>query len=241
MNFLRHVGKQGDRKVAVIFREIPGEPHMCLVVYTELLNQHIHDPLVKTIESEIGQNSESLADALNRSYTKDGRIILQVLHSEHQLKKVQTSQIVMTPQPNVKIRLDELNNILNEMKKGEDAVRRLAEIDKSNGLQDPSDVARRMKGDKLPQQLQENKALPVNQSMNAALDDSSIARQRFEQAQRMEREAHSLLAESKRLIEEAKSLDPTVVPTPVVNNVTVSEVKAKDAPAKRKYTRKNVA
>ena len=98
--FTRHVGKQGDRKVAVVFREVPGEPHMCLVTYTELLNQHIHDPLIQCIESDIGQNSEHLADALNRTHTKDGRIILQVLHAEGQLKKVQTSQIVMTPSPN---------------------------------------------------------------------------------------------------------------------------------------------
>jgi len=28
MSFLRHVGKMGDRKVAIIFREIPGEPHI---------------------------------------------------------------------------------------------------------------------------------------------------------------------------------------------------------------------
>ena len=66
MSFLRHVGKHGDRKVAVVFREVPGEVHMCLVTYTETLNQHIHDPLIKCIDSDIGQNSEHLADALNR-------------------------------------------------------------------------------------------------------------------------------------------------------------------------------
>jgi len=97
MSFTRHVGKHGDRKVAIVFREVPGEAHMCLVTYTETINQHIHDPLIKCIESDIGQNSEHLADALNRSYAKDGRPILQVLHLEGQLKKVQTSQIVMTP------------------------------------------------------------------------------------------------------------------------------------------------
>lgn len=241
MSFLRHVGKQGDRKVAVIFREIPGEPHMCLVVYTELLNQHIHDPLIKTIESDIGQNSESLADALNRSYTKDGRIILQVLHSEHQLKKVQTSQIVMTPGPNIKIRLDELNTMLNEMKLGEAAVKRLAEIDQSSGLQDPADVARRMKGDKLPQQLQENKQMNSPASISSILDDSSLAKQMVEQAQRMKRDAESLLAEHNRLLEEAKNLDPSMFPSTVPAPVTSSKVE--NAPTKRKYTRKtnNVA
>ena len=109
MSFTRHVGMHGDRKVAVVFREVPGEEHMCLVAFTEVLNQHIHDPLIACIESDIGQNSESLADALNRTYTKDGRPILQTLHNEGQLKKVNTEQIIMTPQPNTRIKLSELN------------------------------------------------------------------------------------------------------------------------------------
>lgn len=211
MAFLRHVGKHGDRKVAVIFREVPGEPHMCLVTYTEILNQHIHDPLIKCIESDIGQNSNNLADALNRTYTKDGKIILQVLHNEHQLKKVQTSQIVMTPAPGATIKLDELNKILDEMEQGEQAVKRLAEMDKSRGLQDPVDVVRRMRNPE-----------PVTTSSDV-LGDSSLAKQRFEQAQRMEREAKGLLAEAQRLMEEAKSLDPSVMPSPI----TVPEIAPK--------------
>ncbi len=219
MSFLRHVGKQGDRKVAVVFREVPGEPHMCLVTYTETLNQHVHDPLMQCIESDIGQNSENLADALNRTHTKDGRIILQVLHAEGQLKKVQTSQIVMTPAPNQNIRLDELNTILDEMKKGEDAVRKLAEMDKSRGLQDPADVVRRMRGPQVP---------PV-QSTGDALGDAQLAKQRLEQSQRMEREAKVLLAEAQRLVEEAKSLDPTVKSEPAVE---VKPTKARKTRAK---------
>lgn len=199
MSFLRHVGKHGDRKIAVIFREVPGEPHMCLVTYTETLNMHVHDPMIQCIESDIGQASENLADALNRTYTKDGKPILHVLHHEGQLKKVNTEQIVMTPQPNTRIKLNELNKILNEMKQGEDAVRRLAEMDKSMGLQDPADVVRRMRG---PQSNV--------QGSGDILGDSSLAQQRIEQAQKMEREAQGLLAESKRLMEEAKSLDPSV-------------------------------
>ena len=146
MSFTRHVGKHGDRKVAIVFREVPGEPHMCLVTYTELINQHIHDPLIQCIDSDIGQNSENLADALNRTYTKDGRPILQVLHTEGQLKKVQTALIVMTPNPSTRIRLDELNVMLDEMKQGEAAVKKMAEMDKSRGMQDPADVVRRMRG-----------------------------------------------------------------------------------------------
>ena len=122
MSFLRHVGKHGDRKVAVIFREVPNEEHMCLVTYTQLLNQNIHDPLMATIESDIGQNSEELADAINRQYTKSGDRILQVLHSEGMLKKIRTEDVVMTPGPNQSIRLSELNKILGEMAAGAEAV-----------------------------------------------------------------------------------------------------------------------
>ena len=200
MSFIRHVGKHGDRKVAVVFREVPGEEHMCLVAFTETLNQHIHDPLIACIESDIGQNSESLADALNRTYTKDGRPILQTLHSEGQLKKVRTEQIIMTPQPNTQIKLSELNSILDEMKKGEDAVRKLAEMDKSRGMQDPADVVRRMRGPQTP--------MPSVQSSGDVLGDQVLAQQRLQQAQRMEAEAKGLLAEAQRLTDEAKSLDP---------------------------------
>ena len=198
--FIRHVGKHGDRKVAVVFREVPGESHMCLVTYTELLGQNIHDSLMATIEGDIGQNSEHLADALNRSYTKDGRQILQVLHGEGLLKKVNTEQIVMTPSPNQKIKLNELNKILNEMKAGEDAVQRLAELDASLGLQDPRDVARRMRGDKTKAPV-----VPTGD----VLGDTQIANNLRTQAQKMINEAKGLMAEAERLNKEADTLNPT--------------------------------
>jgi len=201
--FLRHVGKQGDRKLAVIFRELPGESHMCLVTYTQTLNQHIHDPMMRCIESEIGQNSENLADALNRSYTQDGKPILQTLHHEGLLKKVQTSQVIMTPAPNVNIKLEELNKILDEMAQGEAAVKRLAELDSSQGLQDPADVAKRMRG-------QSNQSPgPVSNSVDA-LGDQQLANNLRQQAEKMLKEAKGLMAEAERLQKEAASMDPPV-------------------------------
>ncbi len=201
MSFLRHVGKMGDRKVAVVFRELPGESHMCLVLYTEVLNAIIHDAVMRCIESDIGQNSENLADALNRTYTQDGKIILQLLHAEGKLKKVQTSQVIMTPSPNTKIKLEDLNKILDEMQMGEAAVKKLAELDASHGMQTPADIARRMRGD-----------TNVTNSVPGALGDSDLARQRLEQATKMEREANGLLAEATRLKQEAMDMDPSLKP-----------------------------
>jgi len=204
--FLRHVGRHGDRKVAIVFREVPGEPHMCLVTYPEVLNQNIHDPLMACIESDIGQNSKNLADALNRSYTKDGQIILQKLHGEGMLKKIHTELVVMTPAPNVKIKLDELNKILDEMEQGEQAVKKLAEMDASMGMQDPIQVAKRMRGDK---DAKVNTTPPKGvQSTGDTLGDATLADNLRQQAERMSREAKGLMAEVDRLLKEAASLDP---------------------------------
>jgi hypothetical protein len=217
MKFLRHVGKHNERKVAVIFREVPGEPHMCLVTYPDVLNRHVHDPLMQCIESDIGQNSENLADALNRSYTADGKVILQALHAEGQLKKVNTENVVMTPQPNTRIKLNELNKILDEMKQGEQAVKRMAELDSSAGLQDPADVARRMRGDQ-PQ---------VTQAAQGALGDDAIATNLKAQATRMAAEAKGLLAEADRMMREANQmLGVADEPAPVTKKPAVRKTKA---------------
>lgn len=200
--FIKHVGKHGDRKVAVIFRQIPGEEHMCLVVYTQILNQNIHDALIQCIESDIGQHSDNLADALNRNYTKDGQIILQVLHREGMLKKIQTSNVLMTPSPSQHIKLSELNSILSEMSRGEDAVKKLQEIDSSRGLQDPKDVARRMRDQK--------PASDVQSPAVGALGNSDLAANFRAQAEKMNAEARGLMAEADRLLKEAVALEPVV-------------------------------
>ena len=233
--FLRHIGKHGDRKVAVIFREVPGEPHMCLVTYTELLNQNMHDPMMKCIESDIGQASENLADALNRTHTRDGRPILQVLHGEGLLKKVNTEQVVMTPQSNTKIKLHELNKILDEMKQGEDAVRKLAEMDKSMGMQSPSDVVRKMRG---PQPG----AQPIVGS-DDVLGDNALANNLRQQAAKMSAEAKGLMAESQNLLKQAAEMDPPVMEKkPRASKKAVVEASVVETPApKVRKTRAKVS
>lgn len=231
--FLKHVGKHGDRKVAVIFRQIPGEEHMCLVVYTELLNQNMHDPLITCIESPQGQASENLADALNRAYTMDGQVILQTIHREGLMKKVQTAQVMMTPAPNQKIKLSELNTMLNEMAKGEEAVRRLAEIDASRGLQDPKDVAKRKRGEPtLGQQTY------PSQPSNGLLGNSELANNLRQQALKMSGEAKGLMAEAERLLKEAASMDPVQMEKPKRTRKKEVVVEAPVMPVKTTRARK---
>ena len=161
---------------------------------------------------------------MNRSYTKDGNPILQVLHREGQLKKVNTELVIMTPAPNTKIKLNELNKILNEMKQGEAAVKRLAEIDSSRGLQDPADVARRMRGNQAPQNVQ---------SAQGALADNELANNLRQQAQKMDAEAKGLLAESQRLMKEAAQMDGGVLETMSTASIS-AQPKRRGRPAKAK-------
>lgn len=227
--FTKHVGMHGDRKVAVVFREVPGEPHMALVVYTELLNRNIHDPLISCINSDIGQNSDDLANALNRTYTTDGHLILQKLHAEGMLKKVNTEQIVMTPAPNVKIKLKELNTILDEMAKGEEAVKKLAEMDKQLGMQDPYQVAKKMRETR---DARTPETLPpvVANNADGVLGDAQLASNLRAQAAKITQEANGLLAEAKLLQEQANQLDPArEMPS---NNVVSNPTKSRGRPKK---------
>lgn len=203
MNFMKHVGRHGDRKVAVLFREVPQESHMCLVIYPDTLPAPWEATIMKVLESDVGQQAENFADALHRSLLPDGRVILDTLHREKMIKKVRTADVVITPRSDSSIRLDELNNMLNEMKTGEAAVKRMAQNDAAQGLVDPS-VKRAAEA------AFKNKSAQGAQATDGALSDRQIAADMLTQAQRMERDAQGLLAEAARMKKEAERMDPGV-------------------------------
>jgi len=210
---LKHIGKHNDRKVVVLFHTVPGEDHMCLVVYSDLLPRLIHDELMKAIESAPGQQAANLSDALFRISMSDGRNPLEVLHKEGFMKKVQTSQVLMTPTPASTIRLDELNKILAEMATGEDAVKRMTDLDSSAGLQTKKrDNTPPKRGREVGEPVKPAAYAPQLQaSDNGVLTDEAIASQQLVQATRMKNEAKALLAEAARLEGEAAQLAPSVV------------------------------
>lgn len=203
---IKHVGKHGDRKVAIVFREVPGEEHMSLVLYTETLPSHIHDSIMKVLESDVGQAAENLGDAMFRSFINDGRPMLQTLHQEGMIKKVQSKQIVVTPNATSHVSLEELNKIINEMKTGEEAVQRLADIDNNRGITgkvNPKDDFGREVGGPAVGLSGANVA---GSDAALALNDADIAKNMADQAARMEAEAKGLLAESARLKKEAEGM-----------------------------------
>jgi hypothetical protein len=205
---IKHVGRHGDRKVAIIFREVPGEEHMCLVAYTETLPIAMHDAMMRAIESPTCQTADNLGDALFRELFSDGRPMLQTLHAEGMLKKVQTKQVVVTPNPTSHVNLEEMNDIIRKMKLGDEAIREMANIDANRGLTGkvrPRDDYGREIGAPIDAVKQGSSAVAGSDAA-LALDDAALASNLQQQAARMAAEAKALLAESARLQKEAAAM-----------------------------------
>lgn len=202
----KHVGKHKDRKIVLLFRKVPGEDHMCLIAYSDLLPRLVHDEVMKVLESPVGQQALNLSDALFRHIMADGRNCLEALHRENFIKKVPTNQILITPNTSSSVRLDELNSILDEMAKGEDAIKRLSELDANKGMSGKRTPNAREVG--MPPA---SRTADIPESNNTAvLSDQDLAQQRVKQADAMKANAEQLLQESMRLLEEAAKLDPTI-------------------------------
>ena len=214
MAFMKFVGRHGDRKVCVLFRQVPGEEHMALIIYPETIQAHWQDAIQKVLESDLCQQGEEFADALHRSYLPDGRPILETLHQERMIKKVRTADIIMTPNNNSSIRLDELNKMLNEMKQGSEAIKKMAENDASRGMVAP-EVKRaaeaKFKADQIAA-ANPNMVIPptLNAGQDGALSDRDIAANMLAQAKAMEVNANNMIAEAARMKKDAERMDPYV-------------------------------
>ena len=211
---LKHIGRHGDRKVAILFREVPGEEHMCLVVYPETMPTHIHNSIMQTLESPAGQAATNLSEVLHRNLLPDGRPQLEAMHREGMIKKISTNQVIVTPTAQSSVKLDEMNKIIREMEQGGEALKRLQELDASAGMVDP---AQKRKAEAEFKRSQERAAqdtrtpyVPPLVSSDGALDDKTLAANMLAQAKRMEIEAKGMIAEAARMKKEAQHLNPSV-------------------------------
>ena len=228
---LKHIGRHGDRKVAIIFRELPGEDHMCLVIYPDTLPTHIHNTIMSILESAPGQQSPNLADVLHRNLLPDGRVILQALHNEGMLKKIQTNQVIVTPTAQSNVKLDELNKIVKEMESGDAALKRMQELDANAGFVDP---AVKRKAEKAFKEGRISEAEALVAPATGALDDQSLAANMLAQAKRMEADAKGLVAEAARMKKDAQRMFPAVnmksakpVPMPVAVEPTATKTRGR--------------
>lgn len=115
---MKHVGKMKNNaaRIVAVYRTLPNDPDHCLVVGTQGLSDSYHDALMSLIESDAGQQSNELADILAVRKFPDGSNMLQYLHSNGHLKKVTTSMVLMTPNPQTQLVLSELNELIAKQK-----------------------------------------------------------------------------------------------------------------------------
>jgi hypothetical protein len=230
---IKHVGKHNNKKIVLLWRKVPNEAHMALLCYSDTLPRLIHDELMRALESPIGQNAKDFSDVLFRTTMADGRNALEVLHREGFIKKVPSSQVLITPTAKSSVRLDELNNILDEMESGTEAMKRLADIDKNAGMQTKQRVREGREVGMPPNNSSVSRTnidIEATDSaaayLKGALSDTDLATQRLGQAESMKRQAEQLLAEAARLESEAQQLAPS-------NNVATTKTKKARPPKKQ--------
>lgn len=221
---MKHIGKHDQRKAVLLFKEVPGDDEMCLIVYTDTIPKLIHDPMMKCIESEVGQNANDITGPLNRTLMDNGSNVLSTLHGQGYIRKVPTNQMILTPNAQTTIRLDELNKILRTMSEGKEATNRLAELDAQAGIKDPAksigkthdtaDVPSRplAHAENIPIEAEELTAEPLQASQDGVLTDAHIAQGQLSQANVLANDAARLLSEAESLRTEAYTLAPELKP-----------------------------
>jgi hypothetical protein len=232
---IKHVGKHDQRRAVLLFREIPGDDgDMCLIVYTDKLPSLIEEPMMKCIESEVGQNSNDISGPLSRTLMDNGQNVLEVLHRQGYIRKVPANQMILQPNAQTTIRVDELNKLLREMDSGAEAHERLAEMDAQAGIKDPAKSLKNLnKPDPVPQ------AAPVQAAADGVLSDEDIAKGQLSQAEALKADAQRLLNEAQTLESEAYNIAPSLKPkAKAKRKAPAPKAKAKRGPGR---PRKNAA
>lgn len=193
MRNLKHVGKMKNTgsKVLVIFRTLPGESGTALVLPTATLPDQYHDAIIQLVESDQGQDVNEFGEIMFIRHFPDGRPMLMAMQQDNRLQKVPTDTVLMTPEINTAIPLDELNSLIAEQKG--------IPIDELSSLVGGSPKTTDKKTLKVEQ------SQPIVESAKAAenevLSDKDIAKSYRSQADAMYKEAA-------RLRKEANELDP---------------------------------
>ena len=193
--FFKHVGEHNGKKVIIVQRALPGEDHLAAVFYSQIIPSRYHDDIMSVLQSDEGQQSKEFMDIMNRRLLSSGSNMLVTMVNEGYVKKAQTNQIIVKPNANSAVRLDELNKLLKMAGEGTEAIRKLEDLDRQLGRKDP---------------IKQNAPMPDSAIAGAGdvINDMQLSSGYLSQAARMRAEAHTLLAEATRLEGEANSLVP---------------------------------
>jgi hypothetical protein len=197
---LKHIGRMKNTgvKILTIFRTLPGESNMALVLPVANLSDSYHDSIMTVVETDQAQEVFELGEILFTRTFPDGRPMLQALQADNRLQKVPTDLVIMSPTANDSVQLDQLNVLIAEQ--------RNCTVDDLYTF--VSGAPKVKTNDVVVEDIAEVKDLasqPSNEPLKAtgdtALTDKDIAKSYRSQADAMYKEAA-------RLRKEADDLDP---------------------------------
>lgn len=108
---LKHIGrlKTTGTRVIVVFRTVPGESDHALVVPVSALSESRHQSIMELIETPQAQQVFEFGEIMHIRYFPDGQPMLLGCQASGLLKKVATTDVIMTPNTKDEINLAELN------------------------------------------------------------------------------------------------------------------------------------
>ena len=200
---LKHIGRTKNTgvKLLVVFRTLPGESNMALVLPVANLSDSYHDSIMTLVETEQAQDAFEFGEIMFTRTFPDGRPMLQALQADGRLQKIPTDTIIMTPTTQDQVELSQLNILIAEQKNC--AVDDLYTFVSGAPKKSDATVEDIAKVKDLAPSIDPDVPAPVRaQAANTeALSDRDIAKSYRSQADAMYKEAA-------RLRKEADELDP---------------------------------
>jgi hypothetical protein len=115
---LKHIGRTKNTgvKLLVVFRTLPGESNMALVLPVSNLSDSYHDSIMTLVETDQAQDAFEFGEIMFTRTFPDGRPMLQALQADSRLQKIPTDTIIMTPTTQDQVELSQLNILIAEQK-----------------------------------------------------------------------------------------------------------------------------
>jgi hypothetical protein len=144
-NLLKHVGviKSTGSKIAVVYKQIPGDKDNALVIFTDTLPERYYTIINELLVSQEAQQENDFAAVLTKKIMSGEQIsIADSLHNSRKLSKMPISDIAMTPTPNLKIDLRTLIADIQQLNNQPVVVPEALNVPKVENIQNPEEVAR---------------------------------------------------------------------------------------------------
>jgi hypothetical protein len=198
MRSLKHIGRiqNTGAKVLVVFRTLPGESNMALVLPVAQLPDQYHDSIMTLVETDQAQDAFEFGEIMHIRPFPDGRPMLRAMQADGRLLKVPTDSVMMTPTTNDTVLLSSLNTLVAEQKN--------CTVDELCTFVAGAPAAVKEVKEATPA-VDSDIPAPVRAqaTSDTALTDKDLAKSYRSQADAMYKEAA-------RLRKEAEDLDPTV-------------------------------